>query len=83
MMKNISECNIMVFKILRLSEKLLAKKAHLSTISNEPEPVDKDDILVDVEVQSIDDSVSTHEGKTADIRQFFSTAYKYAGANGK
>lgn len=81
--KPASECNIMVFKILRLTEKLLAKKACRSTISSEWEPVDEDGILVDVEVQSIDNSVSTREGKTADIKQFFSTAYKYAGANGK
>ena len=82
--KPTGECNIMVFKILRLTEKLLAKKARRSTISSEPEPVDEDGILVDVEVQSVgDDSVSTREGKTADIEQFFGSAYEYAGANGK
>jgi len=65
-------------------EKPLAKKARRSAISSEPEPVDEDGILVDVEVQSIDnDSVSTREGKTADIEQFFGSAYEYAGANGK
>ena len=48
--KPTGECNIMVFKILRLTEKLLAKKARRSTISSEPEPVDEDGILVDVEV---------------------------------
>ena len=53
------------------------------TISNKPEPVNGDGILVDVEVQSIDDSVSTCEGKTADIEQFFGATYEYAGANGK
>jgi hypothetical protein len=36
-----------------------------------------------MEVQSIADSVSTREGKTADLDKFFESAYECEGANGK
>jgi hypothetical protein len=52
-------------------------------VSSESEAVDKDGVLVDVEVQSVDDSGPTREAKTADIEQFFGEAYDHPGANGK
>jgi hypothetical protein len=52
-------------------------------VSSDPEAVDEDGILLDVEVQSVDGSVPTREGRTADIDQFFGEAFDRAGANGK
>jgi hypothetical protein len=46
------------------------------------ELVDEDGVLVDVNV-SIADPGSSHEGKTADIDNFFGAAFKHTGANGK
>jgi hypothetical protein len=60
----------------------LAKKPRQSALS-EPEAIDEDGILVDVEVQSVADSGSTREGKTADLDHFFENAYECEGANGK
>jgi hypothetical protein len=52
-------------------------------VSSESEAIDEDGVLVDVEVQSVDDSGPTREAKTADIEQFFGEAYDHPGANGK
>jgi hypothetical protein len=62
---------------------VLAKKQRRSTAASEPEALDKDGILVDIDVQSVADSGSTREGRTADIDQFFGNPYDCAGANGK
>jgi hypothetical protein len=45
--------------------------------------VDADGILVDVDVQSIINTVSTREAKTADLDVFFGATFDHAGANGK
>jgi hypothetical protein len=47
-----------------------AKKACQSTAASEPEALDDDSILVDIDVESVGDSGSTCEGKTVDIDQF-------------
>ena len=61
---------------------LLAKKPRQS-VPSEPEAIDEDGIFVDVEVQSLADSGSTREAKTADLDYFFGNAYECEGANGK
>ena len=52
-------------------------------MSGDPEAIDADGILLDVEVQSVDDPVPTREGRMADIDQFFGEAFDHAGANKK
>jgi hypothetical protein len=45
--------------------------------------VDADGIPIDVDVQSIMNTVSTREAKTADLDVFFGATFDHAGANGK
>jgi hypothetical protein len=61
----------------------LAKRARQSVATSEPEALDEDGILVDIDVQSVGDSGSTREGKTVDIDQFFGNPYDCTGASGK
>jgi hypothetical protein len=73
-----------IFTSIEADTKPLAKKARQSTATSaKPEVLDKDGILIDIDVQSVGDSGSTHEGKTVDIDQFFGNPYKCTGANGK
>jgi len=62
---------------------LLAKKKRKTAIPEESEAVDIDGILIDIDVQSIPGSVSTREGKTTDIDEFYGAAFIHAGMNGK
>jgi hypothetical protein len=62
--------------------KLLARK-HKTTILINSEAVREDGIPTDVDVQSVADSGTTCEGKTADIDQFFSATFDHTGTNGK
>lgn len=48
----------------------------------EQEAVDENGILVDIDVQSIAGATSAHEGRTANIEQFFSAPYSHQGVNG-
>jgi len=62
---------------------LSAKKSRTSTAPTSSEAVDDDGIPIDVDVQSIAESGSTREGKTADIDEFFGDAYECTGTNGQ
>ena len=61
---------------------LLAKKPQQS-VQSEPEATDENGILLDIDVQSVTDSGSAREVKTADLDKFFRIAYECEGANGK
>ena len=60
---------------------LLAKKTHTSTAPNEPEALDANGILADIDVQPIDDTSSLNAGKL-DIDQFFGAPIDATGRNG-
>jgi hypothetical protein len=59
----------------------LAKKMRTSTASNEPEALDADGILADIDVQPIDNPSSLNAGKL-DIDQFFGPPIDATGRNG-
>ena len=63
--------------------KLSAKKKRKTVILADSEAVDVDGIPIEVDVQFIVDSGSTHEGKTADIDVFFGPSFDHMGTNGK
>lgn len=53
-----------------------------TAVAPEQEAVDESGILADIDVQSIAETTSTREGRTADIEEFFSTPYDHQGAGG-
>jgi hypothetical protein len=56
----------------------------LAARTNSEDVVGEDGILIDVDVQSIIDTVPTsRELKTADIENFFGATFDRAGSNGK
>jgi hypothetical protein len=59
------------------------RKACRVVTSQEPDAVDTDSVLVDVNVQSITEPGSLHKGQITDIPQFSSAPYDHKGANGK
>lgn len=59
------------------------KQRKSAVVPTEPELVDADGILIDIDVQSLTEPVSTREAKTADIDKFFGATFDHAGANGK
>ncbi|KIK47782.1 hypothetical protein CY34DRAFT_8650 [Suillus luteus UH-Slu-Lm8-n1] len=60
------------------------QKQHKSAVvPAEPELVNADGILIDIDVQSLMEPVSTREAKTADINAFFGATFDHTGANGK
>ena len=61
---------------------LLAKKPQQS-VQSEPEATDENGILLDIDIQSVTDSGSAREVKTADLDKSFGIAYECEGANGK
>ena len=62
---------------------IISKKKRKTAIPEELEAVDIDGILIDIDVQSVAGSVSTHEGKTADLDEFYGAAFNHVGMNGK
>jgi hypothetical protein len=61
----------------------LANKKRKTTIITDSEAVSEDGIPTDVDVQTVADSGTTREGKTADIDEFFSATFDHTGTNGK
>jgi hypothetical protein len=62
--------------------KPLAKKRR-TVVLTDSEAVSDDGIPTDVDIQSVTDSGTTCEGKTADIDRFFSATFDHTGTNGK
>ena len=58
-----------------------AKKTRTSLASKEPEPVDANGILADIDVQSIDGASSSNAAKL-DIDEFFGIPFEHAGKRG-
>ncbi|KAN0120573.1 Ribonuclease H-like domain containing protein [Russula decolorans] len=58
-------------------------KKRRTVVLTDSEAVSNDGIPTDVDIQSVTDSGTTCEGKTADIDRFFSATFDHTGTNGK